>query len=373
MKQRKPRIFLAALAVLMAMCLLLASCGAKGGTSSGTGGSGDFSTIAGDYYLDLSELGMKLTVYLRIAEDGNFQFSNTTSFEVNKSSGTIQQGTGEYIMVYENVNGEEKKLSDGVTSSFSVKEDGSLDFSGCERIYYGSATAVTRGEDNPDATLVGVPLPADYQEQSTESEFTAGTYSAEGEGVSYLLSLYDDSSYILVEIREENGVSQYFSETGSYGVSTTQLALTPSEASRLSGEVISATELSVPVSSGEGEERTAVSFTKMDSAGTEAVLTGEATTSDGASVSVRVTLFSEGTYSAQAGDFVEEGVLVLDSESGSFKTYPNHPETGAQGLNQVSTVPAGTFSYENGGMVLKDFRLRTSESLSRTKCDLSEN
>ena len=32
-----------------------------------------------------------------------------------------------------------------------------------------------------------------------------------------------------------------------------------------------------------------------------------------------------------------------------------------------------SFSYENGGMGLKDFRLRTSESLSRTKCDLSEN
>ena len=369
MKRKESKIYSAVLAVLLAMCLFLTACGARESEPAG-GGGGNFSAVAGDYYLDLTELGMKLTVYLRLSEDGGFQFSNSPAFEANKSSGILQQGTGEYIMVYETVNGEEKKVSDGLTSSFSVKEDGSLDFSGCERIYYGSAAAVTSAEDNPDAKLIAVPLPDDYQAESTESVFPAGAYTAQEEGVAYRASFYEDGSYLLVEIREEGGVPQYSAETGSYGVSTTQLALTPSGLSRLSGEVLSGAELSIPMPAASGAERTAVSVKKQETAEVETVLTGQ--TGDGNKVPVTVTLYSDGTYSSDAGGFVEGGIFVMDSASGSFKIYPDHPETGLRGLNQISTVPSGSFSYQDGRLVLTDFRLRASESLSRVKCGLTQ-
>lgn len=51
----------------------------------------DTKEVANDYYVDLTELGMNLTIYLRLEEDGNFLFSNTVDFATNKSSGTFQE------------------------------------------------------------------------------------------------------------------------------------------------------------------------------------------------------------------------------------------------------------------------------------------
>ena len=51
----------------------------------------DTKEVANEYYIDLTDLGMKLTFYLRLEENGKFLFSNTLDFEVNKSSGTFQK------------------------------------------------------------------------------------------------------------------------------------------------------------------------------------------------------------------------------------------------------------------------------------------
>ncbi len=363
MKKKTAGFFLAA---LMALSMILAGCG-SGEEGQGGSGGGDFSAVAGDYYLDLSQLGMKLTIYLRLSPEGAFQFSNTTDFAVNKSSGTVQQGTEEYIMVYSSVNGEEKSVSDGLTSSFTVKEDGSLDFSGCERIYYGSATAVSRSEEDPSVVLTAVPLPEGYQELETESDFVPGTYTAQGEGISYTLSFYEDSSYLLMAVAQGENGPAYTPETGSYGVSTTQLALTPAGLSRLSGEVISGTELLIPVAAEGTEERTSLTFRLQGTAEETAVLTGQT-----GGTAVTVTLYSDNSYRSSAGGFEEGGVWVPDSASGTFKIYPDHPETGVRGLNQIATVPSGAFSWEDGRLTLTDFRVRASESLSRDKAAVSQ-
>lgn len=76
---------------------------------------------------------MKLVIYLRLTENGTFQFSNTTDFEINKSSGVVQKGANDYVMVYESVNGADKSISDGLTSSFFVDNEGRLDFTHCEK------------------------------------------------------------------------------------------------------------------------------------------------------------------------------------------------------------------------------------------------
>ena len=350
------------LAILFSICLTLIGCGKDEAKEGGK--AADTKEIAGDYYLDLSELGMKLTLYLRIEDDGKFQFSNTTDFKINKSSGTIEKSSDKYIMVYESVNEEEKTLAEGVTSSFTVRDDKSLDFSGCERIYYGSATAVTVSSEDPSITLSAIPIPEDYEEASTESEFTAGTYVATEGSDSFRLSCYDDNSYILVIIREENGAKIYSSESGIYGVSTTQLALTPTGQDRLSGEILSATELNVPVLLSGSEERTSIAFSKEEESSVISTLAGADT---------EVTLFSDGSYTSVSAGFSESGILVLDSAQGSFKIYPDHPETGVRGLNQINTVPAGTYTQSGSSMTLIDFRVRTSEGLSRTKVTVTQN
>ncbi len=325
-----------AIVVSFAAVLALAGCGSSKTTDSSNSSKTDkkaVEAVAGDYYLDLSELGMKLVIYLRLTENGTFQFSNTTDFEINKSSGVVQKGANDYVMVYESVNGADKSISDGLTSSFFVDDEGRLDFTHCEKIYYGSASATTTS-DSSDAKLLAVKIPEGYEQPDTESAFTTGTYTATGADRTYTATFYVDNTYVVTESRTENGEKQYFSETGTYGVNTSQLALTPEGKERISCEVLSDLELQIQV------------------------LTGVDTDS---------------RYTSRAGSFTENGVIVPDSKDGTFKIYPDNNETKLRGLNQIVTVPAGTLSSESGSLKLEGFRVRNSDNLTRYKCEISEN
>ena len=192
--------------LITCMVFSLAACGTKTETKT----VGSTKEVANDYYIDLTDLGMKLTIYLFLDEDGYFKFSNTLSFENDKSSGTFKKSGDEYIMVYTSVNGEEKSISDSLTSSFKVMEDGSLDFSGCEKIYYGSAGATTRSEDNPDAKLIAHIVSDNFEEPDMESAFKTGTYVTEdvsenGVAYSHAVSFFGDNSYIHFMRYEQDG------------------------------------------------------------------------------------------------------------------------------------------------------------------------
>ena len=65
-----------AIVVSFAAVLALAGCGSSKTTDSSNSSKMDkkaVEAVAGDYYLDLSELGMKLVIYLRLTENGTFQ------------------------------------------------------------------------------------------------------------------------------------------------------------------------------------------------------------------------------------------------------------------------------------------------------------
>ena len=66
-----------AIVVSFAAVLALAGCGSSKTTDSSNSSKTDkkaVEAVAGDYYLDLSELGMKLVIYLRLTENGHFSF-----------------------------------------------------------------------------------------------------------------------------------------------------------------------------------------------------------------------------------------------------------------------------------------------------------
>ncbi len=376
MRGKKIRGFTVLLVMLILGSVFLTACGggssnaeSGGQTSEGGTGGGAFAEIAGDYYLDLNELGMALVMYLRLSDDGTFLFSDSTAFESEKSSGTFESSSDGYIMLYDMVNGEEKTITDGLTSSFVVADDGSLDFSGTERIYYGSASVTGKSVDDPDAKLMGILITDDFEEPNTASEFKAGSYTAQSDTKSYTVSFYEDDTYFLMESYDENGTMMYMPQTGIYGISTAQIALTPDGGDRLSGEVISSTEITIPMADDpEGEGLTA---TKQDSSQSIATLKGQG--SDGsATFDVTVTIYSDGTYTSEAGGFTEGGVFVQNSSTGEFKTYPDHPETGVRGLAQIATVPAGTFTYTDGKLTLTGFRVRNSENLTRYECEVTQ-
>ncbi|MEE1086994.1 MAG: hypothetical protein U0L05_07520 [Schaedlerella sp.] len=354
------------------------------GDSTSIQKAGDTEEVANDYYIDLTELGMKLTIYLRLDGKGNFLFSNTLDFEVNKSSGTFQKSGEEYIMVYNSVNGEEKSVSDGLTSGFVVTEEGSLDFTVCEQIYYGSAGATTVSENNPEAKLVAYVVPENFEEPGLDSEFQAETYTAittaeDGTVYTHTASFYEDNSYL---ISTQYGQSSFFYEAGIYGVSTSQLALTPEDAeseeteSEMSGrvecEIVDSNHLKMSILASAGaKERTQVDFTKTENTIQAVKLSGTAKEAP-ESFETTFIVYTDGSYESSANGFTERGLLVIDTENGYVKQYPDHPETGARGLTQVATVPSGTSSNENGKLTLGDLRIRISEDLSRYKCTVTE-
>lgn len=371
------KILKKSIAALLAVCMMLGivACGAQESTSLG---STDTSEVANDYYIDLTELGMKLTIYLRLDAEGNFIFSNTTQFEVNKSSGTFQKAGDEYVMVYTSVNGEEKSISEGITSSFVVTEGGSLDFSGCDRIYYGSAGATTVSADNPDIILMAHIITEDFKAPSTETLFQTGSYVSdmvEQDGVYYthMISFYEDDTYLHFVSYEKDGHQMFMSETGSFGVSTTQLALELENGDRIECEVVDGSNLLVSVLPYEGAtERVSMTFMKADMVSMVGAYSGTGTiTGSTDTFEATLTIYEDGSYETSAEGFVEAGIIAINSTEAYVKQYPDHPETGERGLSQVATVPAGSILYD-GGVTITDLRVRTSDSLTRYICNVTE-
>lgn len=331
--------------------------------------------VTGDYYLDLTELGMKLTIYLRLKENGEFIFSNTPAFEVDKSSGTYQSANGGYLMVYSSVNAQPKTAADGLTSKFIVNDAGELDFSVCERVHYGSAGAKTVSEEDASIKLIGKRITENYNAASTETQFTKGFYSFIEGSKSIFASFFGDDTYLIFAVDKRAEKTAIISEVGRYGVSTTSLALTPQGGDRIACEVVDEKTLDISVPE-IGGERSMHRFTKHEGS-IEALCTfsgeGKRTGTD-ESFQASLIIFSDGSFESEACGFNEKGLIALDTEGGSFKIYPDHPETGERGISLVGTVPSGKLSFdENGTLTLAELRIRTSSELSRDKCDFNEN
>ena len=363
-----------AVLLLFVMAFSLVSCGAPAENNSAQTGAGAADT-AGDYYVDLTELGMKITLYLRIREDGTFIFSNTPQFEVSKSEGTVSRSGDEYLMVFTSVNGTEKSISDGISSRFLKMEDGSLDFSISERVYYGTVAAMTKSDTNPDAKFIAHPLTEDFKDGNTETEFTKGIYTAKissgNSEFTCFVSFFDDDTYLVCA----TDGTVFEGETGRYGVSSTQLALTPEGGNRVSCEVLGADKLLLSVALPGSSDRLQAEFAKTD-ASSEPLKSFAGTgrkTGEDKEISAKLSIFEDGSFVVEAEGFEEKGLIVLDSDGASFKIYPDDPNTGERGISRVPSVPAGGLSEEGGKLVISDFRARTSESLGRDKVTFTEN
>ena len=130
---KKLWLFVVTSILALAMSFTLVACGGNENNDDGAGGDADVADVVGDYSVDLSALGMPLTVYLRISEDGTFKFSSATDFVADKNSGTVSKISTGYVMIYSTINNES---ASGKTTNFTKESDGSLKFDGT--VYYGS-------------------------------------------------------------------------------------------------------------------------------------------------------------------------------------------------------------------------------------------
>lgn len=339
----------------------------------------DQKELPGDYYIDLTELGMNLTIYLHLGEDGRFLFSNTPEFETNKSSGTYQETEDGCLMVYDSVNGEAKNVSDGLMTIFTVQEDGSLDFTGengC--IYYGIATAAAPSEEE-GAKLMAFRISEDYEAPQMETAFQTGIYAAQsaaedGTACSHTVTFFEDGSFLHMMIWEEAGERKFESESGTYRVSTTQLALEIEEEERIAGEVLDTETLNLSVRlTAEKQERELLEFQKTDTVQPAAEFSGSGKVKGSTETfAVEVTVYTDGSYVSIAEGFTETGLMEICSEERFVKQYPDHPETGVRGMKQVDTVPNGTIVSENGVLTMSGLRIRNSSSLNRCECTVTQ-
>ncbi|PWM74608.1 MAG: hypothetical protein DBX59_03505 [Bacillota bacterium] len=164
----------------------------KGPDDGGNGGNETKIEIAGTYSIDLSAMEMPLTIYLKVEENGDFKFSNTKTFEMEKSSGTISKTSTDYLMLYKKVNGNDVT---GKTCNLTKETNGNLKFVGT--ILYASVTIPSpmQNEDTgDDVYFFGVPVTGDEGGESGNT-LEIGLYKWSDEKNQYYLNLLEGGSF----------------------------------------------------------------------------------------------------------------------------------------------------------------------------------
>ena len=213
------------LGLLLAMLLVL-------GTA--VVGTGQFESIAGDYQIDITDLGMPLVFYLRIGAEGTFELSPNLDFDPAECRGQGQLGEsgGVHMMIYSDHTAESPK-----TATF-VLDGPNLVFQ--STLPYGSSNIHFSVEDSDDPTIIHT-LTAETLALSEYYGTYAGGHSkmAMGSNIEYTYTLtlgaglhYEFNSQFAM-----GGSVQTFTETGSWNVDGSTFTLTPAGGEAVQGTV----------------------------------------------------------------------------------------------------------------------------------------
>ena len=220
-------------------------------------GSDQFEAIAGDYQIDITNLGMPLVFYLRIGADGTFALSPNTDFDPSECRGEGVLGTSEgvYMMIYK------EHTPDNPKTATFVMEGPNLVFQ--STLPYGSSNIINSVEDSDDPTIVYT-LTAETLALSEYYGTYAGGHSkmAMGSAVEYTYALTLKAG-LLYEFASEfvmGGTVYSFTETGSWNVDGSTFTLTPAGEEAVQGTIAA------------GEITVGILPSEMASARTESVL-----------------------------------------------------------------------------------------------------
>jgi len=197
-------------------------------------GSGQFDSIAGDYEIDITDLGMPLVFYLRIGADGTFELSPNPNFDPAECRGQGQLGESEgvHMMIYSDHTAESPK-----TATF-VLDGPNLVFQ--STLPYGSSNIHFSVEDPDDPSIIYT-LTAKTLALSEYYGTYAGGHSkmAMGSAVEYTYTLtlgagllYEFSSQFAM-----GGSVHTYAETGSWNVDGSTFTLTPAGGEAVQGEL----------------------------------------------------------------------------------------------------------------------------------------
>lgn len=308
MKQMK---FMLGLLLISLVGLMTMGCGETTGSESTTTAQTETS-IAGEYIIDITDLGMPLQFYLKIDADDNFYLSPDRSYEVDKGHGVVGNSQDTYMLIYSDSTTDEPK-----NSTFTV-ENNNLHFS--TNLPYGaSSLPASKVDDNdPDITYYLVAKTLMYETYYAEY---AGEHSVSAMGsevtYAYYLQLGEGREFKFVSDYSMSGTDYQYLESGYYDISGSNVIL------HLDGEDVTGSfnednNLQIPVKPsdmGDREERTLQIATTASCASTYygyAYSEMGGTTMYDAQVTLVLDKF--GGYSYTAADTVNGTV----TETGSF-------------------------------------------------------
>ena len=111
-------------------------------------GAERFEAIAGDYQIDITNLGMPLVFYLRIEADGAFMLSPNLDFDPSESrgEGVIAESGGVHMMIYKEHTSDNPKTATFVLDGPNLVCPSTLP--------YGSSNSISSAEDPDDPESV---------------------------------------------------------------------------------------------------------------------------------------------------------------------------------------------------------------------------
>jgi hypothetical protein len=193
-----------------------------------------FEGIAGEYQIDITNLGMPLVFYLRIEADGSFMLSPSTDFDPveSRGEGVIAESGGVHMMIYK-----EHTSANPKTATF-VLDGPNLVFQ--SRLPYGQSNILNSVEDPDDPSIVYT-LTADTLALSEYYGTYVGTHSTQAMGttIDYLYSLVLKAGlrYAFTSKFTMSGTDYSYTETGSWDVSDAQFTLDPAEEDPVQGTI----------------------------------------------------------------------------------------------------------------------------------------
>lgn len=222
--------------------------------------------LAGEYEIDITNLGMPLVFYLRIDTEGNFELSSSRDYDVDKGNGTIGQSGETYMLIYSDSTPEEPK-----TATFTVEND-NLHFS--TTLPYGASNINYMREDEENPEVIYYLVARIFMYETYHGQYSGGhSVVAMGSSIDYeyTMTLKPGKEYHFLSTFEMGGTEYEFVETGTYAISDDVLTIVPEGQEEVVGSVNPDGSLTIGVQAsqmGSREERDLRVTTTSEYAGT---------------------------------------------------------------------------------------------------------
>lgn len=273
--------------------------------------------LHGDYAIDITNLGMALKFYLRIAEDNTFVLSANRQFSDNRGSGTIGELSGTYLMIYSDSTPESSK-----TATFE-RVGPNLIFR--STLPYGSAKIAFEKEDDENPEIV-YNLTADRYVYEEYYDTYLGFDHVDGVDYSYVLELGAGAKYKLVSRHEDGTVA--FTEVGSFRIAAGNILITPQGEEKLTGFITDDGALELAVRPTAATDRIKTVFRVATTA--EHVGTWYAQDDAGTSASLELDYFGGYLFSSSKDAYTEEGAFEVNQGAITFTKEGQEPVVGTK-------------------------------------------